>query len=148
MEKVQFFYLQKNPGFRDRVKLKQFISKLFKLESKKLGHLSIIFCSDNYLLSINESYLNHSDYTDVISFELSDSPDLIEGEIYISIDRVKENARIFKMAYNEELHRVIFHGLLHLCGYKDKLKSDQAQIRNKEDRYLNMYFRKRKEFVR
>lgn len=140
MKKIHFYYLKSNPAFRNRERLKQFIPELVKLEKKKLNQLRIIFCSDKYLLTINEYYLGHKYYTDIITFDFSDSNNFINGEIYISIDRVKDNAITLGISYKEELHRVIFHGILHLCGYKDKLKSDQQQMREKEDHYLDMYF--------
>lgn len=102
--------------------------------------MQYVFCSDEYLLEINRQYLQHDFYTDIISFELGDSF-VTEGEIYISVDRIRENAGILGKTIKEELHRVIFHGALHLCGYKDKLKKDQLEMRKKEDRYLQKYFK-------
>jgi probable rRNA maturation factor len=142
MKAVQFFYFKSIPGFRNRTRLKEFILRLIEIEQKQLAHLSVIFCTDKFLLEMNKSYLGHDFYTDVITFDLSRSAKSIEGEIYISVDRVKDNAIRFNASFSEELHRVIIHGLLHLCGYKDKLKSHRAQMRDKEDRYLNMYFSK------
>lgn len=105
-----------------------------------MGGLSYIFCSDSYLLVINQQYLEHDDYTDIITFDLSSSPKEIVGEVYISIDRVKENAHELSVSFNTELHRVIFHGALHLCGYKDKSIKDASVMRFKEDKYLKLYF--------
>ncbi len=138
--KVQFFFIEKAPILRDRTRLKQFIPSIFLKEKKKLKSLNYIFCSDDYLLEINKSYLNHDYYTDIITFNLSEPPLPVEGDIYISIDRVRDNAQTHKTSIKEELHRVIFHGALHLCGYKDKAAKDKKRMRLAEDSYLGIYF--------
>lgn len=140
MQKVQFYFLDRNPALKQRTRLKLFIERLFTLEKKKLGNLSYIFCSDDHLLGINKDFLKHDFYTDVITFDLSSSKTETEGEIYLSVDRIKDNARQLGVSFSEELHRVIFHGALHLCGYKDKNKNDSTLMRIKEDKYLRMYF--------
>ena len=140
MQAIQFFHLQSNRSFRNRTKVKKFLGKLAQKEKAKIRELRIIFCSDKYLLDINRSFLNHDYYTDIITFQLSPPSEPIVGEIYISLDRVADNARTYSTSFTRELHRVIFHGLLHLCGYKDKLKSDQQEMRDLEERYLNLYF--------
>ncbi|HVU85535.1 MAG TPA: rRNA maturation RNase YbeY, partial [Puia sp.] len=127
-------------SFSQRGHLKSFISTLFKKEGKKLDEISYIFCSDDYLLEINRQYLKHDYYTDIITFGLSEPGQPINAEIYISVDRIKDNAREFKTSFKRELHRVIFHGALHLCGYKDKKKEDQQVMRKMEDKYLTQYF--------
>jgi len=104
-----------------------------------LGSLDLIFCSDAYLLQINQDFLGHSDLTDIITFDLSDQHQSA-AEIYISVDRVRDNAKTFGVSVENELHRVIFHGVLHLCGYKDKKPGDIKVIRAKEDEYLQKYF--------
>ena len=120
--------------------LKKFIIQLFFKEKKFLQSIDIIFCSDDYLLEINKQHLQHDFYTDIITFDLSDSPsNPIIGELYISIDRVKDNAALRNQEFSIELIRVIFHGLLHLCGFKDKTKSDIKTMREKEDEYLGLY---------
>jgi rRNA maturation RNase YbeY len=126
---------------KERARLKLFIEKLFKLEKKRLGNLSYIFCSDEHLLGINKDFLNHDFYTDVITFDLSSSKLEIEGEVYLSVDRIKDNAKQHGVSFKEELHRVIFHGALHLCGYKDKNKPDQQQMRSAENKNLQLYFK-------
>ena len=138
---VQFFFLQQNISIRNRAALKLFISKIFKQEKRKLQNLSYIFCSDEYLLQINKASLQHDYYTDIITFDLSDSPHQITGEIYISTDRVRDNAATLGVAIKEELHRVIFHGALHLCGYKDKSPKHAKEMRAAEERCLKGYFR-------
>lgn len=120
--------------------MQDFIPVIFKKEGKKLESLSFIFCSDNYLLEINKQFLKHDYYTDIISFDLSEPKSaLISGEIYISVDRVKENAKDMRISFKEEMKRVLFHGTLHLCGYRDKKKADVQQMRAKEDEYLKLF---------
>ncbi len=140
MQKVQFYSLDRGPALKDRTRLKLFIEALFIKEKKKLGNLSYIFCSDEHLLTINKDFLKHDFYTDVITFDLSSSKNEMEGEVYLSVDRIKENAKQLGISFKEELHRVIFHGALHLCGYKDKKKGDVLSMRSKEDQYLKRYF--------
>ena len=101
----------------------------------KTGEISIIFCSDDYLLKINKKYLNHDYFTDIITFNYNENNTII-GDLFISIDRVKENAKELKVDFNNELFRVIIHGVLHLCGYNDKTQDQQKEIRTKEDEYL------------
>lgn len=138
--KVHFHFLQRNFSFSDRSILKAFIENLFKKEKKRLEELRYIFCSDDYLLEINKNYLKHNFYTDIITFDLSEPNKPINAEIYISVDRVRENAAHFKSSFKKELHRVIFHGALHLSGYKDKKVDEQQLMRKMEDKYLDLYF--------
>lgn len=138
---VQFHFLQP-AALRHRTLVKEVLKGLFKKEKKRLDTLTYIFCSDEYLLQINQQYLNHNYYTDIITFDLSENNSQVTGEVYISIDRVRENARLFKTGFQKELLRVIFHGALHLCGYKDKSKDDQAVMRKAEDKYLMYYLSK------
>ncbi len=140
MQKVQFYFLDRKPTLTERTRLKLFIENLFKQEKKKLANLSYIFCSDEHLLVINKDFLKHNFYTDVITFDLSSAKAETEGEVYISVDRIKENAKQLGVSFKEELHRVIFHGALHLCGYKDKKNADILIMRQKEEAYLKSYF--------
>ncbi|AXY76688.1 rRNA maturation RNase YbeY [Paraflavitalea soli] len=135
---VDFHFLEP-ANLKDRLMLKAFLRSLFKREGTKLESLRYIFCSDKYLLEINRQYLNHDDYTDIITFNLSNHPAPVMGEIYISIDRVRDNAQQFHTSFKEELHRVIFHGALHLCGYKDKTSKDARLMREKEDESIARY---------
>ncbi len=137
---VRFFFIERGISLAQRNRLKKHIVSIFKKERCKLSSLNYIFCSDNYLLNINQRFLKHDYYTDIITFEISKKGDPIEGEIYISIDRVRENAKKMNCTINSELHRVIFHGALHLCGYKDKSVNDEKKMRIKEDQYLSLYF--------
>lgn len=139
MADIHFFFPYKKTILKERNKLKQFIGQLFKKEKTTLESIQYIFCTDDYLLEINRQYLNHDYYTDIITFNLGDSA--VIGEVYISIDRVKDNAATYKTSFKRELHRVIFHGALHLCGYKDKLNAEEKIMRAKEDRYLQEYFK-------
>ena len=140
MELIKFFYLDVKPSFSQRTKLKGAINKLFIKEKIKLAGLTYIFCTDNYLLGINKKFLQHHFYTDIITFDLSATGQDIQGEIYISTERVRENAQKFGTSFKEELHRVVFHGSLHLCGYQDKSKRDKVRMRKMEDLYLRDYF--------
>jgi len=136
---VKFFH-EKKTRVKHSKALKSFIVSIFNKEAKELDSLTYIFCSDNYLLAINRQYLQHDFYTDIISFNLSDHPENpVIGEIYISIDRVRDNACIHHTTIEQELYRVIFHGALHLCGYKDKTKAQAKEMRAKEDFYLSKY---------
>jgi rRNA maturation RNase YbeY len=119
--------------------LKSFLLSLIQKEGKEVDHINIIFCDDTYLININKEYLKHDTYTDIITFELSLNNAPILSDIYISIERVKENARSYDSSFTKELHRVIFHGCLHLCGYKDKKNEEELKMREKENLYLNQY---------
>ena len=135
---IQFNFLEP-VNLRDRTRLRKFLLSLFKKEGKRLGELQYIFCSDDYLLAINRQYLDHDFYTDIITFDLSEKGQSINAEIYISVDRVRENAREYGSAVKEELHRVIFHGALHLCGYKDKTPTQVKEMRKMEKKYLDLW---------
>jgi probable rRNA maturation factor len=118
-------------------KTSAWIKKVIQLESSEIGDLNYIFCSDKYLLSINQQYLDHDTYTDIITFGLGEGA-TIGGEIYISIPRVRENARIHKVEFRDELDRVIIHGVLHLLGHSDKSLRKKALMRKKEDACLSL----------
>lgn len=126
-------------GFRikDKLKLKKWILKSIEEEKRGVNFISFNFCSDEYILKLNNSALKHNYYTDIITFELNFKKEKIEADIYISIDRVKENAKFLKESFVNELHRVIIHGVLHLCGYKDKSIRESKKMREKENYYLN-----------
>ncbi len=141
MPKVLFHYADRLLALNNKKKIRSFIEKnLFAAENKALKSLHYIFCSDEYLLTINDKYLKHDDYTDIITFDLSEKTDkAITGEIYISIDRVKDNATTLNLSFFEEALRVIIHGALHLCGYKDKKPLDIKVMRDKENFYIERY---------
>jgi probable rRNA maturation factor len=138
-DKVKFHYQLPQVRFGNRGACKRFIQHIFRLEKQPLLHLSFVFCSDDYLLQINQRHLKHNDYTDIISFCLSVPGKPVSGEIYISIDRVKDNALKFGQSYTRELHRVIFHGALHLCGFGDKSAREEKLMRLMEEKYLAEY---------
>lgn len=117
---------------------KAWLSNVIVTENKKEGEINYIFCSDDYLLEINKSYLNHDTLTDIISFDYSLGNEL-NGDIYISIDRVRENAHDFGVSFHEELLRVMVHGVLHYCGFKDKTQKDEVLMREKEDEKIKMF---------
>ena len=142
MQRVQFFPHDRSISLKDKKKLKIFIEDLFAKEKRELDNVAYIFCSDKYLLEINNRFLKHDFYTDVITFDLSSARKATEGEVYLSIDRIKDNAKKIGVPFKEELHRVLFHGALHLCGYNDKTKAQQKEMRLKENRYLLKYFNK------
>lgn len=133
-EKIRFHYQSAPFFFPDRNKLKDFILKLFRLENQKVQQVSFIFCTDEYLLELNQQFLDHDTLTDIITFPLAKDP--VVAEVYISIDRVRENARLFNVTTLTELKRVVFHGALHLCGYKDKTTPQLKLMREKENYYL------------
>jgi probable rRNA maturation factor len=136
--KVCFFFQRVKTSLANRTLLKKYIRSVFTKEGKKIDSLNFIFCSDKALLEVNRKYLKHDFYTDIITFDLSET-DAIQAEIYISIDRVRENAGKLGVSFRSELHRVIFHGVLHLCGHNDKTKAEKKEIRVKEDHYLYKY---------
>ena len=138
---VQFFFLDTKIALSDRTRLKRFIPKIFKEENTGLESLSYIFCSNEYILDINKKYLNHNYYTDIITFDISEKKEGIVGEVYISVEMIRENAKKFDTTIKEELHRVIFHGALHLCGFKDKTLSKKKKMTAAEDKYLGIYFK-------
>jgi probable rRNA maturation factor len=123
----------------DGTVLKRFIERQVKKETGKKIELSYVFCSDNFLLGINRQFLNHDFYTDIITFPLEQNEKQIKAEIYISVDRVRENASVLKIDLKEEMRRVMFHGVLHLMGHKDKNKTDKAKMRKKEDEWLGFF---------
>lgn len=113
------------------------LDKLLRKEKYKKGEINFIFCSDPYLKSINKKFLQHNYFTDIITFDYT-TGGVVSGDIYISVDRVKDNAKTYSTSFNNELARVIFHGVLHLCGYKDKSPKDAKTMREKEDYYLSL----------
>jgi probable rRNA maturation factor len=119
-------------------KISQWIKLVAAREGYKLKEINYIFCTDEALRELNMRYLQHKTYTDIITFDNSDTPHALEADVFISIDRVKENAEKLKIPFPEELHRVIVHGLLHLIGYSDKTPRKKVGMRKKEDAYLSL----------
>ena len=138
MPAIHFFNEDITYNLKYKTSLRQWLTDTMQTEGYKLKELTYIFCSDSYLLQINRQYLNHNTYTDIITFDNSDIEKVIIGDIFISIERVRENAAKYNITETEELHRVMIHGALHLLGYGDKSASDKKKMTSKEDFYLNL----------
>jgi rRNA maturation RNase YbeY len=122
---------------KESSKLKKWIANTIASEGFQLGDISYVFCDDAYLLKLNQDYLNHDTLTDIISFDYRMNKE-INGEIYISVERVAENAKDFSIDFYTELHRVMIHGILHFCGFKDKTQSEEQKMRQREDEALKL----------
>jgi probable rRNA maturation factor len=139
MSIVRFNYADIKPvSIPAKRRVKEFVVFIFSKEGKDLDELRFIFCSDSFLLKMNQDFLKHDYYTDIITFDLSAGASTV-GEVYISVDTVRDNSVEHEVSFQMELLRVIFHGALHLCGYKDKKKSEITVMRAKEDYYLRLY---------
>ncbi|QQL49371.1 rRNA maturation RNase YbeY [Mucilaginibacter ginkgonis] len=139
MPAINFFEEDVSINLKGKLKLKSWIKSTVEAEGYKLAELNYIFCSDDYLIQINRQYLNHDTYTDIVTFDNSEKEGHITGDIFISIERITENAGKFEVSFIDELCRVIIHGALHLCGYKDKKPADKKLMTQKEDFYLAKY---------
>ena len=139
---VRFYEQEVKSGLKNRRKLSRYLQSLIRRQKTQVKDVQLVyvFCDDDYLVEINMDYLNHATLTDIITFDLSEEPETMQGEVYISTERVRENAGKYKVTYEMELHRVIFHGALHLCGFKDKKKADKERMRQEEDLCLSQYF--------
>lgn len=137
MPTISFFEDDINFKLKDKAKVRQWITDTIIAEGYKLKELNYIFCSDAYLLEINRQYLDHDTYTDIVTFDNSEEEGKIVSDIFISIERIRENAAKFNVTEINELHRVIIHGALHLLGYKDKSPADKQKMTQKEDFYLS-----------
>ncbi len=137
MQKITFNFEDLSPFLKNRGNLRLWLQASAKKEKQRINAVNYIFCSDKHLLSINKQYLNHNYFTDVITFQYDDN-DGVSGDIFISYDRIKENAKEFNQSISNELHRVMVHGLLHLLGYKDKNTEQQKVMKSKEDFYLSL----------
>lgn len=136
--RIHYFSEDTTFNLKEKRKVNSWIRKTIEMENFNPGDINFIFCSDSYLLELNQEYLNHHTLTDIITFDSSEEENTISGDIFISIDRIKENAENLKITFNTELHRVIIHGILHLCGYTDKSKDEKLTMREKEDHYLSL----------
>lgn len=123
---------------KEKTRIKKWIAEVVKRDGKKLGDLGYIFCDDEYLLQVNIEYLNHDTYTDIITFDYVEG-DLISGDMMISVDRIRENAKTFGVAFEQELHRVIIHGVLHLLGNGDKSEKEAKKMRKLEESALALW---------
>lgn len=135
---INFSAVETAFNLKNKLKVKAWIKTILKTEKKTAGDVTYIFCNDDYLGSMNEKYLKHDTLTDIITFDYSENG-ILSGDIFISIERVKENAVSFNTGFNAELGRVMAHGVLHLSGYKDKTASDKKDMRSKEDFYLSFF---------
>ena len=135
---IQFFCEDIDFKLKNSRKTASWIIRSSKAEGKIVGELNFILCSDEHLLQMNINYLQHNTYTDIITFDTSEEEIFISGDLFISIDRVKDNALKFKKEFEDELHRVIIHGVLHLIGYSDKTANKKTIMRGKEDAYLSL----------
>ena len=134
---ISFFSEDVEYNIKDKPKVRHWLGATIKAEGfRRVGELNFIFCSDAYLLKINQQYLDHDTYTDIVTFDSSEDEDVIAGDIFISVERTAENATKFGVSERDELHRVIIHGVLHLCGYLDKKKEDKSLMTEKENTYL------------
>ena len=139
MGEINFFLEDINFTLRNKPQLRSWLGKIAKQEGAKISSLNYVFCSDAYLFDLNVRYLKHKTLTDIITFDNSDSLLKLDGDVFISIDRVADNASIHGNPFSLELRRVMVHGLLHLLGYKDKTKEQKALMRIKEDEYLKSF---------
>lgn len=135
---IEFFRAEARYAVNRKAQLVLWLSATAKKEGFKIDSLNIILCSDQYLYKLNMQFLKHDTYTDIMTFDQSTAAGLINAEMYISIDRIRENARTLKSTVANELHRVMVHGLLHVCGYKDKKPTDKVVMSSKEDFYLSL----------
>ncbi len=133
---IQFFY--ENLPESVNTDYTAWLEDIILSEEKKPGEINYIFCDDDYLLKVNQDYLQHDYYTDIITFDYVKGR-TISGEIFVSLQRISDNASTLSKNYEEELRRVLAHGILHLCGYKDKTEEEEKQMREKEDHYLAKY---------
>ena len=136
--RISFHYQVPSFRIKNKKRLTDWILLVAFLEKKEVEKIDFIFCNDEYLLQLNKQFLSHKNYTDVLTFNYSEKKKSITAEIYGSIDRVRENARLFNVSFEEELHRVIIHGILHCIGYHDKNDRDRRRMRNKEDECLGL----------
>nr|WP_243870379.1 rRNA maturation RNase YbeY [Salegentibacter sp. BDJ18] len=137
-EQIINFYSENDFEFQEEKSFDTWIRKVISSEEKQLGEINYIFCDDHYLYKINLKFLDHDTYTDIISFDNSEGEEL-NGDIFISTDRVTENAKEYNVDFSEELKRVMIHGILHLCGYGDKTESEAALMRQKEDEKIALF---------
>ncbi len=135
---IEFSFIDVEVSGFDMTTISSWLESVCQEEKKEIGAINYIFCNDEYLLAINKTYLDHDYYTDVITFDYSVGA-CLSGDVFVSIDRVSENADVFKVSVLNELCRVMVHGVLHLSGYKDKLEDEEQLMRSKEDYYLLNY---------
>jgi probable rRNA maturation factor len=138
MKNVSFFFEECKKFSFDRKRITSDINGIIKSENFKSGKVSVIFCSDEYLLNINREYLKHDYYTDIITFNYGEE-NLVSGDLFISVERVADNSVQYNQTFENELYRVIYHGILHLVGFDDKEEASEKLMKLKEDFYLNKF---------
>jgi probable rRNA maturation factor len=138
MSSVHFFYNEVRFKLKNPRKVTSWIKRVVEKEGSSIQEINYIFCSDSYLLSLNQGFLKHNTLTDIITFDSSEEDSVLTGEIYISVERVKENARKYTVSFEDELSRVMIHGILHLLGYKDKKPAEKTLMRKKEEASLSL----------
>jgi len=138
--KIYFHFRFQPRLLKKRTPLKFFIESIFKREKKKIQEINFVFCTNQQVLALNKKYLEHNYNTDILTFNLSENNKPIVADIFISLEQVLKNAKNYNTSFNKEIHRVIFHGVLHLCGYNDKTLKEKQTIRLLENFYLNKYF--------
>jgi len=137
---IDFNFENIDPVELDFDRVSDWVSQIVSRETKAPGDITYVFCDDEYILEVNRQYLDHDYYTDIITFDYSEG-DVVSGDLFISLDTVRSNSELFSTPFLQELHRVIIHGVLHLCGYKDKTEEDERLMREKENealRFINM----------
>ncbi len=134
---ISYYFQDTDFKFRDRRRTNEWLKLAAESEIRRIGYISIIFCSDNYVLDINQKYLQHDYFTDIITFDYCEG-DRLSGDLFISVDSVRENSVEFGTEFKDELNRVIIHGLLHLVGYDDHTEKDIKLMRSKENYYLSL----------
>ncbi|HPT08898.1 MAG TPA: rRNA maturation RNase YbeY [Bacteroidales bacterium] len=137
--KIQFFTENVRFNIKRKNEIRQWLHGVIEKEGGQCGTLTYIFCNDEYLSNLNNRFLKHTTLTDILTFQTNGKEEAIAGEIFISVDRVTENAEKYHVNFEEELRRVMVHGVLHLLGYKDKMKDEKVKMRQKEDCYLGMF---------
>lgn len=138
-QNINFFQEEIRYELREKRKVREWLSKTAENEEHKIGIVNFVFTNDDILYQLNKEYLSHFTLTDIITFDLSDRDRELTGDVFISIDRARENAKKYKVALKNEIHRLLLHGLLHLMGYKDKSKDEKTVMRAKEEFYLSLF---------
>ena len=139
MHLVNFFSEKKTFKITKKKKIRLLVKEICKVEGVDISFLNYIFCTDKYLLEINRKHLNHNFLTDIITFDFSENNNTAEGDLYISVDRIEDNAKKYRVLFTKELIRVVIHGLLHLIGYKDGSEKEKKRMRSLENKYLSLY---------
>ena len=138
MKTIQFFTEQTNFTVKNKTLIREWLAQIIRKHKKTIGEINVIFCSDEYLLKLNEQYLGHDTFTDIITFDFVEDKK-ISGDIFISADRMKENAKLFHVEQTAEMHRLIAHGILHLLGYKDDTQKNKKQMTEQEEIALSWW---------